>query len=96
MDIPWEKEMTASYVASEQVDEDLLDRLPAVAGAALVKERHFDLGLVVAHEGVLLDGRDFVHASVTAGKIVKLPFLQYLFPEGETPLFDGVIFYEFR
>lgn len=96
IDIPWEKEVTASYVPAKYVDESLLDRLPAVAGAALVKEKLFDLGLVVAHEGMLLDGCDFVHASSSAGKIVRLPFLEYLLPEAESPLFDGVIFYEFR
>jgi hypothetical protein len=94
--IPWEREVTVSYVPAEKIDSMLLDRLPPIAGAALIKEKHFAIGVVTAHEGMILDGRDFVHGSSTAGEVVRVPFLDYLFPDGDEPLFDGVVFYEFR
>ncbi len=94
--IPWEKPVTATYVPAGELTEDLLGRLPCVAGVGLVRETYFDLGLVTAHEGMLLDGHDFVHGSSERGCVIRQPFFPYLFPEGGGPLFDGVIFYEFR
>ncbi len=94
--IDWEKEVTVAYVPVADLTDDLLDRLPPVTGVALVREKYFDMGLVTAHEGILLDGRDFVHGSSEKGKVVIVPFLEYLRPADEPPRFDGVIFYEFR
>ncbi|MCK4547274.1 MAG: DUF1460 domain-containing protein [Candidatus Eisenbacteria sp.] len=94
--VPWEREVTIAYFSVEDLDRRVLGRLPPVVGAALVREKQFEIGVIAAHEGIILDRRDFVHASSTAGEVVKVPFMQYLLPEDEPPRFDGVIFYEFR
>jgi len=94
--ISWDREVTVSYIPAEELNDAVLGRLPAVAGVALVRESQFDLGVIAAHEGMLLDGRDLVHASSDAGRVIKVPFLEYLFPEPGHPIFDGVVFYRFR
>ena len=68
--------------------------MPSVAGAAFVKESYFDMGLVVSHEGVIIDKSEIIHASSEFGKTVKMNFLEYLLPKGK-PRFDGVIFFSF-
>lgn len=94
--LAWERDVSVSYIPAGRVTDSVLERLPEVAGVALVREKQFEMGVVAAHEGMLLDGRDFVHASSTEGRVVSVPFLEYLFPQSGEPLFDGVIFYEFR
>jgi hypothetical protein len=99
--IPWERRVTIDYVPAGQV-EAALDRLPPVAGVAFVRTGWIDRGLLVAHEGFLVDGRCLVHASSEAGRVVAVDLLDYLWRRetaGEgagataTPRFDGVLFY---
>jgi hypothetical protein len=93
--IPWTREVTLRYLPSSAARPAVLRGLPAVVGVALVKKAHFPIGLAVAHEGVLLDGTAFVHASSEEKRVVRVPFADYL-RKGEGFRFDGLIFFEFR
>ena len=95
LDLGWEKETTIAYIPSESINSDLLKRLPKVAGVAFVKESYFKMGLVVAHEGMIIDQKNIIHASSKYGKTVNMDFMEYYFRE-EDPLFDGVLFYSFH
>jgi hypothetical protein len=67
--------------------------LPAVSGVAFVKKSYFKMGIVIAHEGYLIDQTNLIHASSEYNKTVNVDFLSYLFNDGD-PRFDGVMFYK--
>ena len=94
LELGWKKPTIVYYIDSEKIDNKVLEKLPIVAGAAFVKESYFDMGLVVSHEGVIIDKSEIIHASSEFGKTVKMDFLEYLLPKGK-PRFDGVIFFSF-
>ena len=62
---------------------------------AFVKKSYFKMGLVIAHEGIIIDNKDIIHASQEFGKTVQMDFLDYYFTDDE-PRFDGVIFFSFH
>ena len=95
LELGWKKPTIVYYIDSEKIDNKVLEKLPIVAGAAFVKESYFDMGLVVSHEGVIIDKSEIIHASSEFGKTVKMDFLEYLLPKGK-PRFDGVIFFSFH
>ena len=59
------------------------------------KKSYFKLGLVVAHEGMVIDQKNIIHASSEYGKTVNVDFMKYYFRE-KGPLFDGVLFFSFH
>ena len=95
LDLNWEREVGAYYVPNNELGPNFLKRLPGVCGAAFVKKSLFELGIIIGHEGMLIDNQFLVHASSTEGETVKIDFLSYYFSEPEG-IFDGVMFYEFR
>lgn len=95
LDLNWNREMTAYYVPNEQITKSLLDKLPEIVGVAFVKPKYFKMGIVMGHEGMIIDGKYLVHASQSAGETVKLDFLDYYFPE-DGAFFGGIMIYEFR
>jgi hypothetical protein len=52
------------------------------------------MGIVLAHEGYLLDKSRLVHASSEAGKTVNVDFMSYYFRE-DGALFDGIMVSKF-
>jgi len=96
LDVEWEREVTVRYLPSGLVTEEALGRLPGVCGVAFVNEKNVASGFLVSHEGIVVDGRTLHHASSAAGKVVNVDLLEYLFPDGHRPRFDGVIFYRFK
>jgi hypothetical protein len=80
------------FILSEKINEDVLLKLPQVCGVAFVKSKYFKLGIVIAHEGYIIDKTNLIHASSENNKTVNVDFLSYLFNDGE-PRFDGVMFY---
>lgn len=94
--IEWTRSMTLRYLPASRASADVLANLPPVTGVALIKESYFKNGLAAAHEGVILDGADLVHASTEAKEVVRVPFLPYLRRADGTFRFDGLVFYEFR
>ena len=82
------------FIPSEDLNENVLSSLPKVCGAAFVKRSYFKNGIVIAHEGVLIDNKDLIHASSEKKKTVKINFIDYMNKNG-SPRFDGVMFYKF-
>ena len=91
----WQKPTTIQFIPNKFVGEDLLDKLPQIAGVAFVKKTYFKMGLVVAHEGMIIDNKNIVHASSQFGKKVKMDFMEYYFLDG-VPMFVGVLFFSFN
>ena len=60
-----------------------------------VKKSYFKMGLVVAHEGMIINQKNIIHASSEYDKTVNIDFMEYYFRE-TVPLFDGVLFYSFH
>jgi hypothetical protein len=92
--IPWRRRVTLRYLPVAKATPSRLAALPPVVGVALVKTSHLAIGLAIAHEGVLLDGERFVHASSEAKEVVRVPFIEYLKGRGGYR-FNGLVFYEF-
>lgn len=90
----WSKKVTVNYILNEAITEELLNSLPDFIGVAFVKESYFDMGLVIAHEGMLLDGSDLLHAGQDAKKTVIEDFMSYYFST-DGAKFNGIMLYEF-
>ena len=95
LDLDWQKPTSIQYISSENLNSKVLQNLPNVAGVAFVRESYFKMGLVVAHEGMVIDQKNIIHASAEYGETVSMDFMEYYFRE-EGPLFDGVLFYSFN
>ncbi|MEC7759611.1 MAG: N-acetylmuramoyl-L-alanine amidase-like domain-containing protein [Candidatus Neomarinimicrobiota bacterium] len=95
LDLDWQKPTSIQYISSENLNSKVLQNLPNVAGVAFVRESYFKMGLVVAHEGMVIDQKNIIHASAEYGETVSMDFMEYYFRE-EGPLFDGVLFYSFH
>jgi len=94
LEMNWSKNLKISYIQNSLIDQNLLRKLPKICGIAFVRESYLKNGLLVAHEGILLDRKDLVHASSEYGKTVNVNFLEYYFRNGE-PRFDGIMVYKF-
>jgi len=95
LDLNWTKKKIVNYIPNEMIDRKLLNKLPNVCGVAFVKESYFKNGIVMAHEGMIIDQTNLVHASKESGITVNVNFLDYYFRE-KGPLFDGIMVYEFH
>ena len=93
--LDWQKPTTIQFIPNKFVGEDLLDKLPQIAGVAFVKKTYFKMGLVVAHEGMIIDNKNIVHASSEFGKTVNMDFMKYYFLD-DGPRFDGVLIFSFN
>jgi hypothetical protein len=95
LDLDWNRTMTAYYIPNKMITPELLAKLPGIVGVTFVKPEYFKMGIVMGHEGMIIDGKYLVHASQSAGKTVKLDFLKYYFPE-DGPFFGGIMIFEFK
>ena len=93
LDLNWSSNETIKFIPTVKITENILLNLPAVSGVAFVKKSYFKMGIVIAHEGYLIDQTNLIHASSEHNKTVNVDFLSYLFNDGE-PRFDGVMFYK--
>ena len=93
LDLNWSSNETIQFIPTVKITENILLNLPAVSGIAFVKKSYFKMGIVIAHEGYLIDQTNLIHASSEHNKTVNVDFLSYLFNDGE-PRFDGVMFYK--
>ena len=93
LDLNWSSNETIQFIPTVKITENILLNLPAVSGIAFVKKSYFKMGIVIAHEGYLIDRERLIHASSEHNKTVNVNFLSYLFNDGE-PKFDGVMFYK--
>ena len=95
LDLGWEKLTLIQYIPNERINGGLLSKLPEICGVAFVKKAYFKMGIVIAHEGMIIDQKNLVHASSEYGETVNLDFMKYYFRENG-PLFDGVMIYAFN
>lgn len=95
LDLNWNRSMTAYYIPNSKITSELLAKLPAIVGVTFVKPKYFKMGIVMGHEGMIIDGTYLVHASQSAGETVKLDFLKYYFPE-DGAFFGGIMIFEFK
>ena len=100
--IDWLKATTLAYVPAADLGK-VLARAPELCGLAFVRESYRDRGLLVAHEGLLLDRHCLLHASSEAGRAVLVDVLDYVFRADDPdparagkPRFDGAIIYALR
>ena len=93
LDLNWSSKETIQFIPTVNITENILLNLPAISGLAFVKKSYFKMGIVIAHEGYLIDQTNLIHASSEHKKTVNVDFLSYLFNNGE-PRFDGVMFYK--
>jgi hypothetical protein len=93
LDLNWSSNESIYYIPSEKINEKILLKLPQVCGVAFVKRKYFKLGIVIAHEGYIIDKTNLIHASSEFKKTMNVNFIDYYFQNGE-PKFDGVMFYK--
>lgn len=96
--IDWRRERTVAWLPRARA-RDLAatfdaGRLPAAVGIAFVHRAGLGDGLDVVHESLLWHGRTLVHASSRAGRVVAVPWRDYLDGPGRDA--DGVVLFEFR
>jgi hypothetical protein len=94
LDLDWAKKTTFYFISHEKINRELLSKFPDVCGVAFVKKAYFKMGIVVAHEGMVIDQKNLIHASSEYGETVNVDFMEYFFRQ-EGPLFDGVMIYRF-
>jgi len=95
LELDWNRNMTAYYIPNNEITPELLAKLPTIVGVTFVKPKYFKMGIVMGHEGMIIDGKNIIHASQSAGETVKLDFLEYYFPE-EGAFFGGIMIFEFK
>ena len=93
LDLNWSSNEIIQFIPTVKITENILLNLPAVSGVAFVKKSYFKMGIVIAHEGYLIDQTNLIHASSEYNKTVNVDFLSYLFNDGD-PRFDGIMFYK--
>ena len=91
----WSLEADVKYITNDQITKELLSKLPRLAGVAFVKPSYFSKGIISAHEGMIIDGRDLLHAGQAAGETVKQDFMKYYFTDNG-PRFGGIMLFEFN
>src|SRR5437867_5176620 len=69
-------------------------RIPAAMGVAFVQVSKLADGLDVVHESLLWKGRTFLHASSRTGRVVTLPWAEFLAGPGSH--YDGFVLFEYR
>ena len=95
LNIKWVKKVSIHFIPNHLIDASLLKKIPSVAGVAFVKKAYFKMGLIIAHEGIIIDNKDIIHASQEFGKTVQMNFLDYYFADNKAR-FDGVVFFSFH
>ena len=94
LEIDWSRKIQLSYIPNNKIRSKLLKKVPQICGIAFIRKSYFKDGLAVAHEGILIDKNDLIHASSDADKTVRVNLLDYYFGD-KNPLFDGIMIYKF-
>ena len=96
--IDWTRRREVFYVPRESGAEFerwfTQHRIPAAMGIAFVKASKLADGLDVVHESMLWQGRTLLHASSLSGRVVTLPWRQFLEESGSR--YDGFVLFEYR
>ena len=95
LDLGWTSKELISYIPSKRLNDQIMDKLPRICGVAFVKKSYFRNGIVIAHEGYVINNKNLIHASSKEKMTVNVDFLSYLFNKSENQ-FDGVMFYDIK
>ena len=95
LDLGWTSKELINFIPLERLNEQIMDRLPRICGVAFVKKSYFKNGIVIAHEGYIINNKNLIHASSKEKMTVNVDFLSYLFNKSENQ-FDGVMFYDIK
>ncbi|MFH1851932.1 MAG: N-acetylmuramoyl-L-alanine amidase-like domain-containing protein [Candidatus Neomarinimicrobiota bacterium] len=95
LDLGWSRPIALHYIPNCKINAELLKKLPEVCGVSFVRKSYFDLGIIFGHEGMIINNKDLIHASQSAGETVILDFLDYYFPSGGA-FFDGIVISRFN
>ena len=75
--LDWEKKVELKYIPRKKINRKMLKRFPRICGVGIVRKELFAKGIIIGHEGFVLDGKKFIHASMAAGKVVMEDFFNY-------------------
>ena len=96
--IDWTREREVFYVPRERGAEFEHwfheHRIPPAMGIAFVKAAKLTEGLDVVHESMLWQGHTLLHASSLSGRVIMLPWRQFLEESGAK--YDGFVLFEYR
>lgn len=88
--VGWHKRVCAYYIPMKFVDRELLSKIPSsAAGVGFVRKKNFKLGTVIAHEGLITDRKNLIHADSVSGRVVETDFCKYC--SDNSDYFDGII-----
>lgn len=96
LDLGWTSVESIDYIPIEKLSDDMLANLPSICGAAFVKKDYFKNGIVIAHEGYVVNGKDLIHASSIEKKTVNVDLFSYLKKDEQSFRFDGIMFFDIR
>ena len=96
LDLGWTSVESIDYIPIEKLSDDMLANLPSICGAAFVKKDFFKNGIVIAHEGYVVNGKDLIHASSIEKKTVNVDLFSYLKKDEQAFRFDGIMFFDIR
>ncbi len=88
----WTKKLTVSYVSRKGFSPDCLRPLPDILGIAFVKSANWDKGIIIGHEGILIN-KALYHASPGIGVHVDEGYLDRLFTAS---CWDGFVLFSFE
>ena len=94
LNLDWTDKTEVHYIPNDQITDAMLNKLPGLVGIAFVRKSYFKMGIVTAHEGMLLDGKKLLHAGQDAGLTVMEEFKDYYFTK-KGPKFDGIMLFDF-
>ena len=94
LNLDWSQSVRVRYIPNQQITIELLAQLPDFIGIAFVKQSYFKMGIITAHEGMLIDQKYLLHAGQDAGETVKQDFMEYYFTKNGAK-FDGIMLYDF-
>jgi hypothetical protein len=96
--IDWSRRRVVDYVPRASGARFALwhdqGRLPDATGVAFVQIAKLSDGLDVVHESMLWKGRTFLHASSVTGRVVTMPWTEFLAGPGRR--YDGFVLFEYR
>tara|TARA_B100000427_G_scaffold195425_1_gene162454 strand:+ start:403 stop:1098 length:696 start_codon:yes stop_codon:yes gene_type:complete len=96
LDLGWTSVESIDYIPIEKLSDAMLSNLPSICGAAFVKKDYFKNGIVIAHEGYVVNGKDLIHASSIEKKTVNVDLFSYLKKDEQAFRFDGIMFFDIR
>ena len=87
----WEKTITVKYIKRGDFTIDKLKKLPRSIGIAFVKKSNWPIGVIIGHEGILIDG-DLYHSSYPTLGLYKIKdYLSESFPFSNS---EGMMLFE--